>query len=67
MLCDLNPIILSTSSEDEIEQRLFRLREYMEDPANKLNIDAEMRIEGDNKAQVYQITDKICKQLLQEE
>ena len=49
MLCDLNPIILTSTNEAEIEERLYKLREYMEDPANKLNIDNDMMIEGDNK------------------
>ncbi len=50
MLLDLNPIILSDTDETAIEQKLYKLREYMEDPANQINIDAGMRIVGDNKA-----------------
>ena len=50
MLLDLNPIILAEANENQIEQTLFKLRENMEDPANQLTIDANMRIIGDNKA-----------------
>ena len=39
----------------------------MEDPANKLNIDRELRIKGDNKEQIYKIKDDICRALIAED
>ena len=47
--------------------KLYNLRELMEDPANKLNINNELFIEGENKDQIYWIKDQICKNLKTEE
>lgn len=39
----------------------------MEDPANKLKIDKNLRIEGDIKDQIYNKMNEICIALLEEE
>ena len=39
----------------------------MEDPANKLNIDADLKIKGDIKDQIDTIQKGICKALLEED
>lgn len=57
MLLDLNPIVLHELDKTGIEKKLYKLREVMEDPANKLNISNELKILGDNKEQIYFIKD----------
>lgn len=39
----------------------------MEDPANKLDLDEDLRIIGDNKFKIVDMKEKICKALIDEE
>lgn len=39
----------------------------MEDPANKLNIDDELRIKDDIKDQIYKIKKNICNAIIEED
>jgi len=39
----------------------------MEDPANKLDMDNELRIIGDNKFTIIEMKERICKALIDEE
>ena len=50
MLLDLNPILMNDKDKKVNEENLYKLRNYMEDPANQLKISPEMTIVGDNKA-----------------
>jgi len=49
------------------EEKLFKLRNFMEDPSNQLKISPELRIEGDNRDQIYEIKNNICKAILLED
>ena len=50
MLLDLNPILMNDTNKKVNEERLYKLRNFMEDPANQLKISPEMKIVGDNRA-----------------
>jgi hypothetical protein len=39
----------------------------MEDPANKIDMDNDLRITGDNKFKILEIKERICKALIDEE
>jgi CRISPR/Cas system type I-B associated protein Csh2 (Cas7 group RAMP superfamily) len=49
------------------ETKLQKLREQMEDPANKLDITDDLRIKGDVKDQIYEIKKGICEALIKED
>jgi hypothetical protein len=57
MLLNLNPILINDEDADE---QLYKLRNYMEDPSNKLEISSEMTIMGDNKDQILDLVNSIC-------
>ena len=59
MLLDLNPIIMA-DEDNQNEEKLYKLRNNMEDPANQLKISSELTIQGDNRAQIYDLKNQIC-------
>jgi hypothetical protein len=60
MLLDLNPILMNDTNKKVNEERLYKLRNFMEDPANQLKISPEMKIVGDNRAQILNLMNSIC-------
>jgi len=63
----VNPILLNSEDEKVNDAKLLKLREQMEDPANKLNIDDELRIKDDIKDQIYKIKKNICNAIIEED
>ena len=49
------------------EEKLYKLRNYMEDPSNKLNISPELTVCGEVKAQVDELVNSICQSILDED
>ena len=47
--------------------KIFKLRQIMEDPANILPMNNELRITGDNKFKIIEMKKSICKSLIDEE
>lgn len=67
MMLAVNPILLNSEDEKVNDAKLLKLREQMEDPANKLNIDDELRIKDDIKDQIYKIKKNICNAIIEED
>ena len=67
MLLDLNPILMNIPDKKVNEEKLYKLRNYMEDPANQLKISPEMTIMGDNRAQIIGLMNSICQSILAED
>jgi hypothetical protein len=67
MLLDLNPILMNDADNKNNEEKLYKLRNNMEDPANQLKISPEMTIVGDNRAQIIGLTHSICESILEED
>ena len=67
MLLDLNPILMNDADNKNNEEKLYKLRNYMEDPANQLKISPEMTIVGDNRAQIIGLMHSICESILEED
>lgn len=67
MLLNLNPILMNDASKKVNEERLYKLRNLMEDPANQLNISPDLTIQGDNKAQIINLMHSICQSILNED
>jgi hypothetical protein len=53
--------------DDLNDAMLQKLREQMEDPANKLDITDDLRIKGDVKDQIHEIKKNICEALIKED
>ena len=62
MLLDLNPILMNDMDNKVNEEKLYKLRNFMEDPANQLKINSDMEIDQscDNRAQIIQPMNMIC-------
>ena len=62
MLLDLNPILMNDIDNKVNAEKLYKLRNIMEDPANQLKINSEMEIDAscDNRAQIIQLMNMIC-------
>ena len=45
MLLDLNPILMNDMDNKVNEEKLYKLRNFMEDPANQLKINSDMEID----------------------
>ena len=62
MLLDLNPILMNDMDNKVNEEKLYKLRNFMEDPANQLKINSDMEIDQscDNRAQIIQLMNMIC-------
>jgi len=67
MLLDLNPILMNDADNKINEEKLYKLRNYMEDTANQLKISPEMKIVGDNRAQIIGLMHSICESILAED
>ena len=67
MMLGVNPILLNSEDQKVNDAKLLKLREQMEDPANKLNIDDELRIKDDIKDQIYKIKKNICNAIIEED
>ena len=67
MMLAVNPILLNSEDQKVNDAKLLKLREQMEDPANKLNIDDELRIKDDIKDQIYKIKKNICNAIIEED
>ena len=71
MVVDLNPILLyyKSNEEDLSEEKFYKWRQIFEDPANKLNIGRDLRIDKNdtNKDHIFKIKENICQALLDEE
>lgn len=67
MMLAVNPILLNSEDEKVNDAKLLKLREQMEDPANKLNINDELRIKDDIKDQIYKIKKNICNAIIEED
>ena len=55
MLLDLNPILMNNPDRKKNEERLYKIRNFMEDPANQLKLDKDMRITTDNRAYIINL------------
>ena len=66
MVLNLNPILLNEDMKDAAKQdawvkgKIFKLRQIMEDPANKLEMDIDLRIVGDVKFKIIEMKESIC-------
>jgi hypothetical protein len=66
MLLNLNPIMMNNRGISN-EEKLYKLRNYMEDPSNKLDISPELTVRGDVKAQIDELVNSICQSILDED
>ena len=66
MLLNLNPIVMNNRGISN-DVKLYKLRNYMEDPSNKLNISPELTVCGEVKAQVDELVNSICQSILDED
>jgi len=73
MVLNLNPLLLNEDIRDDakrdewIKGKIFKLRQIMEDPAYKLEMDNDLRIVGDVKFKIIEMKESICKALIDEE
>lgn len=55
MLCDLNPILMNDRDEKANEEKLYKLRNHMEDPVNQLKISPELKIISDDRERIINL------------
>ena len=67
MLLDLNPILMNNPDRKKNEERLYKLRNFMEDPANQLKLDHDLRITTDNQAYIQNLQTQICDSIIAED
>ena len=66
MVLNLNPLLLNEDISDATKLdawtkgKIFKLRQIMEDPANKLEMDNDLKIVGDVKFKIIEMKETIC-------